>query len=189
MRTGLSRSYIYSSDQLADGVVTGTKIATETILSCNIRDGEIHKWDLGYTITNIRAKAYLSADQSYSATTDTKVQFNTKDFDPHVDYDNATNYRYTVYSGLNGQYVIHAQLKIAGRASAGYIIAKIFKNGSQVTEHIRPYTGDSQNFKFDALSVLNLVAGDYIEVFIYDTQAGTIKGGSGISYFEIYRLP
>jgi hypothetical protein len=189
MRTGISRSYIYSSDQLADRVVTGTKIATETILSENIKDGQIHKWDLGYTITNIKAKAYLGTDQSYSAVTDTKVQFNIKVFDPHYDYDNATNYRYTVYSGLDGQYVVHAQLKIAGRASAGYIIAKIFKNGSQVTEHIRPYAGDSQNFKFDALSVLDLVAGDYIEIFVYDTQAGTIKSGSGMSYFEIYRLP
>jgi hypothetical protein len=189
MRTGLSRSYIYTSDQLADSVVTNTKIADNAITTPNIAGSSIYPYHLGSQIRSSRAKAYLSADQSYSAVTDTKVQFNTKVFDPLYNYDNTTNYRYTVGSGYDGQFVVHAQLKIAGRASAGYIIAKIFKNGAQVTEHTRPYAGDSQNFKFDALSVLDLVAGDYIEIFIYDTQGGTIKGGSGLSYFEIYRLP
>jgi hypothetical protein len=189
MRTGLSRSYIYTSDQLADKVITYQKIADYTIKTVNIDTHQINSLRLDYPITYGRAKAYLSADQSYSAGTDTKVQFNTKVFDPAYQYDNTTNYRLTVSTDYDGQYVVHAQLKIAGRSAAGYIIAKIFKNGSQVTEHIRPYAGDSQNFKFDALSVLDLIAGDYIEVFIYDTQAGTIKGGSGLSYFEIYRLP
>jgi hypothetical protein len=189
MRTGLSRSYIYSTDQMADRVVTNIKIALSTIYPENIADGAIYPHHLTSALQCSRAKAYLSADQSYSATTDTKVQFNTKVFDPASQYDNTTNYRYTVATGYNGQHVVHAQLKIAGRSSIGYIIAYIYKNGAQVTEHIRPYAGDGQNFKFDALSVLDLVAGDYIEVFIFDTLNGTIKGGSGMSYFEIYRLP
>jgi Tol biopolymer transport system component len=189
MRTGLSRSYIYTSDQLADGVIITSKIANYAVTTPKIGDYSVGTTQLNGMIINSRAKAYLSADQSYSAITDTKVQFDTKVFDPGSRYDNTTNYRYTVYTYYAGQYVVHAQLKIAGRASAGYIIAKIFKNGAQVTEHIRPYAGDSQNFKFDALSVLDLIAGDYIEIFIYDTQGGTIKGGSGMSYFEIYRLP
>jgi len=189
MRTGVSRSYIYSSDQLADRVVSYGKLAVSSVGSSEIISNCISTVHLSPVIKSSRAKAYRSTDQSYSAATDTKVQFDTKVFDPYSDYDNTTNYRYTVHSGFDGQYVVHAQLKIAGRSAAGYIIAKIFKNGSQVTEHIRPYAGDSQNFKFDALSVLDLVAGDYIEVYVYDTQAGTIKGGSGLSYFEIYRLP
>jgi hypothetical protein len=189
MRTGLSRSYIYSSDQLADRVVSFGKIAGNSIGDYEIIANCIFPNHHNTTIRSSRAKAYLSADQSYSALTDTKVMFNTIVFDPIGSYDNTTNYRYTVATYYNGQYVVHTQIKIAGRASAGYIIAKIFKNGAQVTEHIRPYAGDSQNFKFDALSVLDLVSGDYIEVFIYDTLAGTIKGGSGMSYFEIYRLP
>jgi hypothetical protein len=189
MRTGLSRSYIYSADQLADLVVTTAKIADQAITNPKLGYYSILPINLTGYVTNSRAKAYLSADQSYSASVDTKVNFNTKVFDFLNTYDNTTNYRYTILTYYDGQHVVHAQLKIAGRSSAGYIIAKIFKNGAQVTEHIRPYAGDSQNFKFDALSVLDLVAGDYIEIFIYDTQAGTIKGGSGLSYFEIYRLP
>jgi hypothetical protein len=189
MRTGLSRSYIYTSDQLANLVVTNPKIADYAVTGAKIASYSVASSHFSDQVRSTRAKAYLSTDQSYSATTDTKVQFNTKIFDPDNDYDNTTNYRYTVHAGYDGYYVIHAQLKIAGRSSSGYIIAKIFKNGSQVTEHIRPYSGDSQNFKFDALSVLYLAAGDYIEIFIYDTQVGTIKSGSGLSYFEIYRLP
>jgi hypothetical protein len=189
MRAGLSRSYIYTSDQLADSVVTNPKLADLSITYPKIADYTIPSQKLSDQITSSRAKVYRSTDQSYSGTTDTKIQFDTKVFDSYSQYDNITNYRYIVRTGFDGYYVIHTQLKIAGRSSAGYIIAKIFKNGSQVTEHIRPYAGDSQNFKFDALSVLYLVAGDYIEVYVYDTQAGTIKGGSGMSYFEIYRLP
>jgi hypothetical protein len=189
MRAGLSRSYIYSSDQLADLVITTSKIANYQITSQKMAASAIYPSNLAAPLVKSRAKAYLSSDQSYSATTNTKVQFNTKVFDPNSQYDNTINYRYTVSSGYDGQHVVHAQLKIAGRAAAGYIIAYIYKNGAQVTEHIRPYAGDSQNFKFDALSVLDLVAGDYIEVYVYDTQAGTIKGGSDKTFFEVFRLP
>jgi hypothetical protein len=189
MRTGLSRSYIYSSDQLANGVVTGTKIATETILSSNIKDGEIHKWDLGYTITNLKAKAYLSTSPSYSALTDTKVQFDTKVFDPHYDYDNATNYRYTVYSGFDGQYVVHAQVQIAAHTSAGGIGIYIEKNGSIVARKVVSYQSNTLGLTADITGVFNLVGGDYIEIFINDTIAGTITGGSDKTFFEIFRLP
>jgi len=189
MRTGLSRSYIYSSDQLADNVITTEKIVNNSVTGAKIAANAVTPSCLHGSIKSSRAKAYRSTDQSYSATTETKVQFDTEVFDLNSDYDNATNYRYTVHQYYDGQYVIHAQLKIAGRAAAGYIIAYIYKNGAQVTEHIRPYAGDSQNFKFDALSVLDLVAGDYIEVYVYDTQAGTIKGGSDKTFFEIFRLP
>jgi hypothetical protein len=189
MRTGLSRSYIYSSDQLADKVVTGSKIADETISGTKIIDGTIQPWDLGSLITWSRAKAYRSTDQSYSATTDTKVQFDTKVFDLLNFYDPTTNYRYVVGSGYNGQYVVHAQAQVAAHSSAGGIAIYIEKNGAIVARKVVNYQSSTLGFTVDITGVLDLVAGDYIEIFINDTLAGTITGGSDKTFFEVFRLP
>jgi hypothetical protein len=189
MRTGLSRSYIYSSDQLADLVVITGKIADYAITGTKIALGVIGSGHLGSQLTGTRAKAYLSADQSYSATTDTKVQFNTKVFDFASRYDNTTNYRYTVSSGYDGQYVVHAQAQVAAHSSAGGIAIYIEKNGSIVARKVVNYQSSTLGFTVDITGVLDLVAGDYIEIFINDTLAGTITGGSDKTFFEIFRLP
>ena len=46
--------------------------------------------------------AFLSADQSVSASTNVKIQFNTEVFDTDNAYDNSSNYRFTVPSGKAG---------------------------------------------------------------------------------------
>jgi len=189
MRTGLSRSYIYTSDQLADKVITYQKIADYTIKTVNIDTHQINSLRLDYSITYGRAKAYLSADQSYSAGTDTKVQFNTKVFDPNSQYDNITNYRYTVSSGYDGQHVVHAQVQVAGHSSANMMALFIEKNGSIVHRKLYSYAAESYGFALDITAVLDLVAGDYIEIFVSDVLAGTIKGGSDKTFFEVFRLP
>jgi hypothetical protein len=189
MRTGLSRSYIYSSDQLNDLVVTTTKIANLAVNSDKIADYAVYSSKLYSAITMSRAKAYLSADQSYSAGTDTKVQFNTKVFDPHSDYDNVTNYRYTVANVYDGYYVVHAQVQVAAHSSAGGIAIYIEKNGSIVARKVVNYQSSTLGFTVDITAVFNLVAGDYIEIFINDTIAGTITGGSDKTFFEVFRLP
>ena len=189
MRTGLSRSYIYSTDQLADGVVTGQKIADGTVSTPDLADGAVGIAKLGSPIRYSRAKAYLSADQSYSAGTDTKVRFDTKVFDVFSAYDNTTNYRYTVASGYNGQFLVHAQVQVAAHTAAGGIAIYIEKNGSIVARKVVNYQSSTLGFTVDITAVLDLVAGDYIEIFINDTLAGTITGGSDKTFFEVVRLP
>jgi hypothetical protein len=189
MRAGLSRSYIYTSDQLADEVITETKIANGAVTTYKINYGSIQPDRLGYNIVRSRAKAYLSADQSYSAGTDTKVRFDTKVFDPMGDYDNVTNYRYTVEVAFIGQFVIHAQVQVAGHGSANVMALYIEKNGSLVHRKVYSYAAESYGFTLDITAVLDLVAGDYIEIFVNDGLAGTIKGGSDKTFLEIFRLP
>jgi hypothetical protein len=189
MRTGLSRSYIYSSDQLADSVVTNTKIADNAITTLKIDGSSIYPFHLGTQIKSSRAKAYRSTDQSYNAATDTKVQFNTKVFDPLYHYDNTTNYRYTVGYGYDGQFVVHAQVQVAAHSSAGGIAIYIEKNGEIVARKVVNYQSSALGFTVDITCVIDLVAGDYIEIFINDTLAGTITGGSDKTFFEIFRLP
>ena len=49
-------------------------------------------------------EAYLSARQTISDDTTTKIQFNTEVYDDGSGYDNSTNYRFTVPSGQGGTY-------------------------------------------------------------------------------------
>jgi hypothetical protein len=189
MRTGLSRSYIYTSDQLADRVVSYGKIAYNAITGYEIAGNCIQPTHLHAFIKSSRAKAYLSADQSYSAATDTKVQFNTKVFDLAFQYDNTTNYRYTVDTNYDGQHVVHAQVQVAAHSSAGGIAIYIEKNGAIVARKVVNYQSSTLGFTVDITAVLDLVAGDYIEIFVNDTLAGTITGGSDKTFCEIFRLP
>jgi hypothetical protein len=189
MRAGLSRSYIYSSDQLADRVVTFGKIGLNAVGSYEIVSYSICPVHLSTAIKNSRAKAYRSTDQSYSAGTDTKVQFDTEFFDLLNQYDNVTNYRYTVGSGCDGQHLVHAQVQVAAHSSAGGIAIYIEKNGAIVARKVVNYQSSTLGFTVDITAVLDLVAGDYIEIFINDTLAGTITGGSDKTFFEIFRLP
>ena len=57
-------------------------------------------------------EAYLSATQTVSDATATKVQFDTEVFDTDSTYDNATNYRFTVPSDKAGKYFIYAGLNV-----------------------------------------------------------------------------
>jgi len=189
MRAGLSRSYIYSSDQLADQVVTGQKIADQAVNTPQLADGAVSISKLSIYITDSRAKAYLSTAQSYSATTDTKVQFDTKVFDPLNHYDNTTNYRYTVTTGYEGQYVVHAHVTISAAASNTQPLLKIFLNGGMVHTSFLHEVGGVGIFTGEIMGVLNLIAGDYVEIYVYSPLAGTIQLGSDRTYFEVFRLP
>jgi hypothetical protein len=189
MRTGLSRSYIYTSDQLADLVVTGQKIADSAISSSKLAASSVGVRELSSVIEYTRAKAYRSAYQSYNGSTYTKVNFDTKIFDLLNAYDDITNYRYTIPIGFNGQFVVHAQVEINYHTTAGNILLCIYKNGSTVCTKSYNYPGSSYYFSVDITAVLDLVAGDYIEIFINDGQSGTINIGSDRTFFEIFRLP
>jgi hypothetical protein len=78
-------------------------------------------------------EASLSADQSISNNTATKVQFNTEDLDTDSYYDNVTNYRFTPL--VAGKYYIYSFLTIGQGQNlgiAGQIY--IYKNGSSIRE-------------------------------------------------------
>lgn len=78
--------------------------------------------------------AYLSANQSFTAGTPTKIQFNTKNFDSGTYYDATTNYRYTPL--VAGKYLVTVQLTGQGLSSSANqyapVSAAIYKNGTQV---------------------------------------------------------
>ena len=110
-------------------------------------------------------EAYLSASQSISDNTLTKVQFDTEVFDTNSTYDNSTNYRFT--PGVAGKYFVYAMAQCYGTYDANDISQiKIYKNGSA-------NVGTTEDSRHDGTrvvamvihSVVDLNATDYLEIY------------------------
>ena len=141
-------------------------------------------------------EAYLSADQSLTSNTDTKVQFNTEVYDTDSDYDNSTNYRFT--PTVAGKYYVYARIRgdSSGTNNVQRVITYIYKNGSQVIS-ARDYTATgtpSNSMTPVAVGIIDMNgSSDYLEAYINVlATSGTPSavGGSTLRYsnFGAYRI-
>ena len=139
--------------------------------------------------------AKMSADQDFTTSTLTKVQFDTEIFDTHSAYDHSTNYRFT--PGVAGTYFLFAQVhgKSNGNQQLEDFRIDMVKNGTQIfsTRH-NPATYDANQIALN-MQVLDLAdADDYYEVktFLDDASGNpTIEsddGAGATSYFGAYKL-
>ncbi len=144
-----------------------------------------------------------SGNQSISLNTTTKVQFDSETYDSASAYDNSSNYRFTVPTGKGGKYFITAQVNLkcnSGNNLQTTFIA-LYINGSAVNTH---HKNDSA-FNTSNLSrrdtrfistILDLSAGDYVEVYAQLGDNNHSISGSGIqannakasSFFAGYKL-
>ena len=123
--------------------------------------------------------ARMSANQTLSNATLTKVQFNTEEFDTNSAYDSTTNYRFTVPSGQGGKYFIYSSIHGKSNDVPSDLQAvklAIYKNGSSISINGTDPRNAGFGYFFTAYShiTLSLVATDYIEIFGYIiTGSGT----------------
>jgi len=75
-------------------------------------------------------EAYLSSNQTISANTDTKIQFNTEILDTDNSYDNSTNYRFTPQTAGNYFCFYQIQSSWTGGSGPSVIQSKFIFNGS-----------------------------------------------------------
>jgi len=180
MRAGTPRSYIYTSDQLADGVVTTAKIADSTITQPKfvtaIREGKI--------------RAYLSgANQAIPAATWTKVQLNTESFDQCNLFDSAVNYRMTMNASYVGYWLIYAQVVFANQAAANQVQIQITLGGiSACGSGIAHQIGGQGSITVNSFDYRYMAAGQYIEIFVYTVAAGTVVLGAANSFATFIRI-
>jgi hypothetical protein len=123
--------------------------------------------------------AYLSANQTMSVNTWTKVTLNTEIFDTNSNFDSTTNYRFT--PTIAGYYQISWCVFNSGSAFNGY--SQLYKNGTGVA-----YGGTSQpsggvTSQLSAGSFLVSMNGttDYLELYSY-AGVTLIGGGSTVTY-------
>ena len=138
-------------------------------------------------------EAYLSADQSISHATPTKVQFNTERFDTDGCYDNSTNYRFTPTTA--GKYYIYTNVNLAtGDYNIYSVRLYIYKNGTAYM-----HTGSVYNTS-TALAIATSISNtidmngttDYIEIYGYvEAHGGTgekFENNDKGTYFGAYRI-
>jgi hypothetical protein len=177
------------TDKIKDGAVTTEKIADGAIIYTKYGLNSILSGHLANQIKLTRAKAYRSTDQSYSAATHTKLRFDGLVFNPSGSYDNITNYRYTILPSYGGQHVVHAHITFDSQASNTQLSLEIYVNGAMVQHSYLHQVGGLGIFTGEIMGILNLVDGDYIEIYVYNATGGTVLGGADVTWFEVFRLP
>lgn len=136
-------------------------------------------------------KARLSADQTISASTETKLQWDTEVWDTNSAFDSTTNYRFTVPSGEGGKYFFITGVASTNIPDGTWVKVEIIKNGTDIEASSRDtnaFTGLGQRTVCSC--VTSAVAGDYFEVFYtHNSSAGNEDVFSYDStYFSGFKL-
>jgi hypothetical protein len=127
-----------------------------------------------------------AVNQSVANTTFTIIDFGTKEDDSHGSVTTGANWKFTAPTA--GRYEVFAKILYNGAASAatGSYLLMLYKNGSQVAELARVNgTGGSNFFGPNGSRVINLNAGDYIDVRAFQDSGGARTLYSFIEYNHI----
>jgi hypothetical protein len=137
--------------------------------------------------------ARMSDSQSNSSGTNTKVNFDTEDFDTDGAYD-TSNKRFTVPSGKAGKYFVHIHTIVDDGTTASFHAVTVYKNGSisaKIGESTRTFSA-AGDFSISCSGVIDLAVGDYIEAYVYLENStaivATFSGSRSVSNFTAYRL-
>jgi hypothetical protein len=153
--------------------------------------GTLKRFDFSL-ITNTPAwKMGMSGQQSLSYDTVTKINFDTSIIDTDSGVD-TTNKRYTIPSGKGGKYIVYCFYRTGtGTDTASHDIL-VRKNGSAINneEDIAAYTVNQSYNTVQCMGMLELSAGDYIEMYARqaDQNFTSNVGYSSEARFWGYRL-
>jgi hypothetical protein len=114
--------------------------------------------------------AYLSANQSISNSTYTKVQCNLEVFDTDNAYDNSSNYRFTPQTA--GKYYFFAQTRFTTNSDFEGTVIQLRKNGSAI------FDMTYNNVYYNGMALYGIVdmngSSDYLELFVEQASGGTL---------------
>ena len=148
----------------------------------------------GATLTNFpdntpNFRAYSTSVQTIPTATQTKIQYNSENFDTDNCYDNTTNYRFTPTEA--GTYFITASVRIDdGSYSNNNTQIYIYKNNSTWSRFSNEFTSASSPM-ISISDIVNLNgSSDYVEIFLYQSTGGDInlRIDTQNMYFSGYKL-
>ncbi len=144
--------------------------------------------DAGKVGAAVGARAYSNAATSTATSTFTSVGLAVENFDTDGFHSTSTNTsRMTIPAGLGGKYLLNASVDFEASAS-GERIVRLLLNGSGEIAWTRLDVDSAVDHTLPATTVYDLVAGDYVELQVYQT-AGTLNAGvSARTHFEIVRI-
>ncbi len=163
--------------------------ANNTVLTADSSTATGLKWAAPAAPTFVGVSAYKSTNQSVNNVTDTAITWNAEDFDTDGFHDNSTNNtRFTIPSGKGGYYLLNCL--IAGEvATINRFLAAIKKNGTTSVLQFEVSSTSSESGPTGS-GIVNLSAGDYIEVIVYHNRgsANSISGATAYSKFSMQYL-
>jgi len=121
---------------------------------------------------------YISADQSISTSTWTKVQFDSEAFDTNSNFDSTTNYRFT--PTVAGYYQINFRSRTVGTSSTATYYT-IYKNGSAVGINAAAL---ATNAGFQSMQIASGIiyfngSTDYIEFYVNNNGTSPFIDAAG----------
>ncbi|GAP53541.1 hypothetical protein AHiyo6_01060 [Arthrobacter sp. Hiyo6] len=192
--SALSVPYLYGGSSNTKGHLV-PNIADDTVALLNAVQTLIGKslsltgnTATGNVLTNpFKFSAYPATSPGLTASTWTKVPFDTKVFDTSSNFDAVTNYRFT--APVAGFYHLDATAVIgtSGMSTTAYGQAALYKNGTAVLLGAHEAgSGNANTLVISQVSAtLQLAANDYIEFFVFCSEASrALVGGSGNTYMS-----
>lgn len=158
------------------GFKDGTNIDNLAILDRHIAANNLHA---GKITNPYKFSAYKSGgNQAIGASVATKISFQTERFDTNSNFDNATNYRYTI--PVTGFYFVNTIIQtLRGDATTDNNLA-IYKNGVLFRKggNMKAVTYPQHQ----VIGFFQFTAGDYLEVFFINVVAAdSVESGTGTS--------
>lgn len=128
-------------------------------------------------------RVYLSANQTVTAVTNTKITLDTEVFDTANCFNTTTN-RFT--PNVAGYYQFNVMLGASASSSLGYNYIQLYKNG--VYDSIAIYGPYSNAANYGVLSTLIYMNGttDYVELYAQISGTGTITVSGGSTPVSTY---
>jgi hypothetical protein len=166
------------------------KTADEDKIHMDVKGVEAFLLDAAGVLTLAKqsnVRAYRVAQQTITTNTWTKVQLTNKEGDPQSEFDNTTNYRFTVKTA--GTYIVSGVLRYNSGATAKEIHIAFYKNGSLLVSSIT-HTGCTGACSVPGLCTLTLSVNDYIELWAWHNVGSsvTIDNSEGGIQFSITKM-
>ena len=120
--------------------------------------------------TFVGASVSNSTTQAISNNTHTAVTWDTEEFDTDAFHSTATNTsRFTIPAGKGGKYLFNCSVRWDNNGSSDRIL-EIYKNGT-IFAALDVLTGNYPGYMVSR--TLNLVATDYVELYVYQNSGGS----------------
>ena len=168
--------------------------ATKTITIGSRSNGDV----AAGAFTNFpAAKIDMSANQTLSNNTWTKMSLDNKVYDTDSAFD-TSNYRFTVPTNMAGKYQFHTQafMDSGTTSNLNYTYLAYYINGTRDKNlnHHNFTNSDIRSFSMTCAMQISLSAGDYVEIYVRANQDSSspivyAEESSGVtSFFEVFRM-
>ena len=138
------------------------------------------KWAAPSAASFAGASAYKSANQSIENGTFVALTFNTEDFDTDAYHNTSTNTsRFTIPSGKGGKYLLSGAVSWGASNAGTFRLVVVYKNGS-IENQVVQFAGTNDGTIQPFACVYNLVATDYLEVFVRHNTGGSLDVQGGV---------